>query len=404
VSKPAYAVRHSFARVDLWSGKPPLLPHLDLELTERCDNSCIHCYINLPQNDARAKARELTTSQWKDIIHQAAGLGALSLRFTGGEPLLRPDFAELYEYARRSGIRVILFTNARRITPQLADLFQRIPPLEKIEISVYGLHPQSYAAATCSRKGYFEFKRGLDLLLERQIPFIVKGAWLPNNRDETAEFETWAASLPWMEGPPSCIIPIELRARRDSPARNRIIRSLSPHPHLVAAIEQEHPGYREGMRQFSARFMRPRGRRLFTCGASQGGAVDAYGRFQPCLLLRDPQLSYDLRQGEDPGAGLKPGGLREALETHFPKLRQVQATNREYLKRCARCFLGGLCEQCPARSWPEHGTLDTPVEYHCQVAHAKARLLGLLGPGERAWEVEDWKARLLALQNDREVR
>ena len=72
----------------------------------------------------------------------------------------------------------------------------------------------------------------------------------------------------------------------------------------------------------------------------------------------------------------------------------MQATNPLYLERCARCFLHGLCEQCPAKSWMEHGTLDTPVEYLCQVAHAQARYLGLLEEGERAWEVPDWQQRL----------
>jgi hypothetical protein len=42
----------------------------------------------------------------------------------------------------------------------------------------------------------------------------------------------------------------------------------------------------------------------------------------------------------------------------------------------------------------EHGTLDTPVEYLCRVAHVKARHLGLLAKEEQAWEVEDWSHRL----------
>ena len=72
----------------------------------------------------------------------------------------------------------------------------------------------------------------------------------------------------------------------------------------------------------------------------------------------------------------------------------MRATNPDYLERCARCFLKGLCEQCPAKSWTEHGTLDTPVEYLCQVAHAQARYLGLLAEGEQAWEVADWRQRI----------
>ncbi|MEI8183897.1 MAG: hypothetical protein WCG29_14460, partial [Desulfomonile sp.] len=43
-----------------------------------------------------------------------------------------------------------------------------------------------------------------------------------------------------------------------------------------------------------------------------------------------------------------------ALEQSFPKLREIKASNPEYLARCAQCFLKGLCEQCPAKSWMEH--------------------------------------------------
>ncbi len=110
------------------------------------------------------------------------------------------------------------------------------------------------------------------------------------------------------------------------------------------------------------------------------------------MLLRDPQLSYDLRTGS----------LRDALTGFFPRCARSTANNPDYLERCARCFLHGLCEQCPGKSWSESGTLDTPVEYLCQVAHAQARYLNLLQNGENAWEVTNWQERLKMLQNDLE--
>ena len=124
-----------------WSNRQPLLRTLDIELTERCDNACIHCYINLPENDAKAAAAEMDTAFVKDILQQAAVLGALDVRFTGGEPLLREDFVELYLFARRLGLRVTLFTNARRITPELAQIMGRFIPGKPVEVTVYGMHP-----------------------------------------------------------------------------------------------------------------------------------------------------------------------------------------------------------------------------------------------------------------------
>jgi hypothetical protein len=72
----------------------------------------------------------------------------------------------------------------------------------------------------------------------------------------------------------------------------------------------------------------------------------------------------------------------------------MKAENTEYLRRCAVCFLKGLCEQCPSKSWMEYGTLGTTVEYPCDDAHVQARYLGMIGDQEQAWEVENWQERV----------
>jgi len=391
-SGEGYVLKRNLNREPLWQGKGPTLAHLDIELTERCNNACIHCCINLPMDDRLAQARELRTEQWQGILRQAADLGALSVRFTGGEPLLREDFQELYLYARRLGMKALLFTNARMITPPMADLLARVPPLEKIEITVYGLHAPSYEAVTRVPGSYAEFRRGVDLLLERKVPFVVKGAFLPPNGGELEEFIAWAATIPWMDEPPGYAMFFELRGRRDSELRNRLITGLRLTPEEgIALLTRNEESYRRGTVEFCQKFMRAPGDRLFTCGAGHGVCVDAYGALQLCMGVRDPALAYNLRQGS----------LREALTGVFPRLRELEASNPQYLEHCARCFLHGLCEQCPAKSWSEHGTLDTPVEYLCQIAHAQARHLGLLAEGERAWEVRDGRERVMKM--DKEV-
>ena len=385
MDKPSYVVTKDIQSANLFREKQPRLSRLDLELTERCNNACVHCYINLPANDVRARQRELNTEEWKNILRQAADLGALSVRLTGGEPLLREDFKELYLFTRRLGLKVMLFTNARLITQELADLFTRIPPLKKIEISVYGMRAESYDAVARAPGAYAEFKKGIELLLERQVPFVVKSVMLPANRAEMSEFEAWAATIPWMEREPTKISFLDLRARRDSATKNQRIRELRLTPEEGAGLMTRNgEAAQQEMAQFCSQFMSPPGNMLFTCGAGEIGCVDAYGMFQMCMALRHPEMVYDLKQGS----------LEEALNQVFPRWRETQASNPTYLERCGRCFLRGLCEQCPGKSWMEHGTLDTPVDYLCEVAHLRAYSLGLLQEGERAWEVADWKGRI----------
>ncbi len=376
------------------------LAALDIELTERCPNNCVHCCINLPVGDRAARARELSSAQLKAILTQAAELGCLQVRFTGGEPLIRPDFEELYLHARHLGMKVLLFTSARPLTPHLADLFARIPPLVTIEITVYGMTRESYEAATRAPGGFVQFQRGVNLLLERQVPFVVKAALLPQNRHELAAFEAWAQTIPWMTHPPRYAMNFDLRNRRDSVERNAELAALRLSPEAtLAMISRNDAEYQRHMAEFAAKFMGPPGDRLFNCGAcsERNGCVDAYGRLQPCMGIRAPELTVDLLEREPeaaPADATIPAGKLQAALAQFNALSELQATNPAYLARCARCFLKGFCEQCPAKSWAEHGTLDTPVEYLCALAHTQARYLGWLGPDEHSWEVEDWRERV----------
>ncbi|HNQ50755.1 MAG TPA: radical SAM protein [Candidatus Omnitrophota bacterium] len=372
-------------RAGLWVTSAPIISRLDIELTERCNNNCIHCYINLPANDPAAKRKELSTNALKNILKEAVSLGCMSVRFTGGEPLLRRDFEELYVFARRAGLKVLIFTNATLITPGLADLWARIPPLERIEVSMYGMEKKSYESVTRIEGSYAAARRGIRLLQRHRIPFSVKNALLPGNMHEQKAFDSWAKTIPWMDRSPGYSMFYYLRARRDDARKNERIRSLRLSPEKgLEVMAADKDSYIREMKQFCSKFMRPSGRVLFSCGAGCGGCVDAYGMLQPCMMLRHPDAVYDLKKGS----------LKHALEVFFPKLRKIKASNPEYLQRCAKCFLHGLCEQCPGQSWMEHATLDTPVEYHCRVAHAQARYLGLLEKDEYGWEVREWKKRI----------
>ena len=184
------------------------------------------------------------------------------------------------------------------------------------------------------------------MLRERHVPFVVKSALLPQNRSEISEFETWAATIPWMEDPPGYAVFLDLRARRDSEAKNRLIANLRLSPaEGLDAWTRRPQAYRKDMAEFCSKFMGAAGDRLFGCGAGSSGCVDAYGKYQLCMSLRHPDFVCDLRKGS----------LREALTVDFPRMLQKRAMDRQYLERCARCFIKGLCEQCPGKSWTEHG-------------------------------------------------
>lgn len=371
----------------LWQDKSPMLTSLDIELTERCNNNCIHCYINLPPHDADAANRELGTDEIRGILEEAASLGLLSVRFSGGEPLLREDFRDIYIFARKLGLKVTLFTNGTLITPDIAELFTCIPPLNKIEVTLYGMSKDTCESVTRIPGSFEAAFAGIDLLIEKQVPFIVKGTPIRHNKKDIEALDRWAGRIPWMEKSVSLVTSLYLRARHDSEKKNETIRKLRlPPDKSVGLVCRDEKKYFDELRLFASRFLKPAGNRLFSCGAGcGGGCIDAYGVFQLCMLLRHPETVYDL----------KTGSLKEAINDFFPKIREKEAaSSSEYPNRCALCFIKSLCGQCPGNAWMEHGTLDTPVDYLCDIAHWRAVHCGILDYGEKAWQVRNWQERI----------
>jgi MoaA/NifB/PqqE/SkfB family radical SAM enzyme len=227
--------------------KRTLCGQLDIELTERCNNNCIHCCINLPE-DAPARTREMDTAFLLEIVRQAADLGCLAVRFTGGEPLLRDDFADLYLSTRRLGMRVNVFTNGRLITPELASLFAKYPPGKPVEISVYGMHPGSYDTVSGRNGAFREFRRGVELLRKHGVRFVVKSCILPPNRADMEEFEQWMAGLDIGNSRPRYAMNYDLRSRRDDPVKNARIKKLRLSPEETVSVLVRAPHYFEEMR------------------------------------------------------------------------------------------------------------------------------------------------------------
>ncbi|MGA2422408.1 MAG: pyrroloquinoline quinone biosynthesis protein PqqE [Terriglobales bacterium] len=78
------------------------------EITHRCPLHCVYCSNPL---ELTSRREELTTADWLRVFGEAAALGVLHLHLTGGEPLARPDLAELIEGARKSRLYTNLITS-----------------------------------------------------------------------------------------------------------------------------------------------------------------------------------------------------------------------------------------------------------------------------------------------------
>jgi mycofactocin biosynthetic radical S-adenosylmethionine protein MftC len=84
---------------------------LTWELTYACNLACIHCL----SSSGRRDPAELTTAEVLGLVDQFAALQVFYVNIGGGEPMIRPDFYELLDYATSSGVGVKFSTNGSRI-------------------------------------------------------------------------------------------------------------------------------------------------------------------------------------------------------------------------------------------------------------------------------------------------
>src|SRR5271156_2994312 len=146
---------------------------VSIEVTRRCPLECLHCYNNLPMNDAGARSQELTLAEHCKLLDELSAAGCLWLCYTGGEIFARKDFLDIYTEAKKRGFIITLFTNGTMITPKVADHLVKYPPFS-IEITLYGATRETYEALTRVPGSFDRCRKGISVLLERGLPLKLK--------------------------------------------------------------------------------------------------------------------------------------------------------------------------------------------------------------------------------------
>jgi radical SAM protein with 4Fe4S-binding SPASM domain len=365
----SFVSKTSMPKFELWDKladkRVPL--SFDLEITARCNNACRHCYINLPAGDLDARKKELSLTEIEDIASQAVDLGALWCLISGGEPLLREDFVDIYIALKQKGLLISVFTNACLVTEKHVALFKKYPPRD-LEVTVYGITAETYERVTQRPGSYAAFQHGLDLLLQNKLKVRLKAMALRSNLAELPAIAAFCREYTsdYFRFDPF----LHLRYDQD-PGRNEEIKAERLSPEEIITIEQGDDERARALEKDCGRLIAPEYEgtlcdHLFHCGAGNRSFAISYdGIFRLCDDLWHPDCTYDLRQGK----------LAYAWNELVPRVRAIRSDSPSFLERCRRCPIINLCLWCPAHAHLECGQMDGWNEYFCQVAHSRAEAI-----------------------------
>jgi radical SAM protein with 4Fe4S-binding SPASM domain len=320
-----------------------------LELTYRCNLRCVHCYLAGHEVRQKQQSREMSTAKMLSLLDEITEAGCLNLLITGGEPLLREDFPEIYRHAKEKGLLVTVFSNGTLITEKVIELFRDYPPLE-VEISIYGATAGTYEKITRVRGSFEKCMSGIKRLLDSNIKVNLKTILMTMNSHELfqmqnvakevgARFRFDAAISPCINGDKA---PLDLR--------------VSPEE----AIEKEFADPKR-VRLWKKYFEGIGGRiladDLYGCGAGVTGFhIDPSGSLQPCMMTLD--IQHDLSES----------GFLAGWHDIISHIRGKKAAPEFACRGCEKI---NLCGYCPAFFRLENGTENARSDYICKMGHLR---------------------------------
>jgi radical SAM protein with 4Fe4S-binding SPASM domain len=294
-------------------------------------------------------------------------MGTLACLITGGEPLLRRDFEDIYLSLKRKGLLVSVFTNATIITTEHIKLFREYPPRD-MEVTVYGVTKETYESVSQIPGSFSAFMKGLDSLIESGIRVRLKAMAMRSNVHELPQISKFCRekTKDFFRFDPL----LHLRFDRDEKL-NAIIRAERLSPEEIVVIEKADNERFDSLMKNCDKLIFPTAPihncdHIFRCGAGNWSFSISYnGLFRPCSSLWHPECVYDLKHGS----------LKEAWEKFIPTILDKKSQRRELHEKCGRCNVINLCLWCPAHAYLETGELDLPVDSFCEIAHARAAMI-----------------------------
>ena len=161
------------------------------ELTPRCNLNCKMCYVHMTSEEQKLVAKELTKEQWISLGKEAVEAGMIYLLLTGGEPLLRPDFQEIYKTLLEMGLIITINTNGTLITPEIAEFFYYHRP-EKVNITLYGSSDDTYEKLCGNSKGFEAAIKGIRLLKNKGIRVNINTTFTKLNEKDLEQIVAFA--------------------------------------------------------------------------------------------------------------------------------------------------------------------------------------------------------------------
>jgi AdoMet-dependent heme synthase len=324
---------------------------LHLDLTYRCNERCVHCYLD--HNDHG----EMTTEEIKRVLAEAAEAGTFYLTLSGGEPMLRKDFAEILAHAHKLTFATKIKTNGTLITPQMAQLLLE-NGVHEVQISVYSHRAEVHDDITKLPGSFERSIRAIKTLRAAGLNVVIATPLMRANLSDYPAVQVLASELgvPFTFDP--TITPMidgdqgVLEHRLEASDLHNLFRDASLVGDVAEFCKPPAPADAELLESVP-------------CSAGHSSVyVSPYGELFPCVQF--PVSCGNVRK-------------QPFLEIwqNSPKLNEIRDIRLKDLT-CSSCEMLSGCTRCPGLAYME-GDMRGPSSADCTKSMAKLEPGAVLG-------------------------
>ena len=327
----------------------------NFELTSRCNFNCPMWYVHMTTSQIKESGkRELTKDEWLNIARDAKDRGMIFVLLTGGEPLVREDFFDIYQGMKAMGLYISINTNGSLLSGETLDKFITDPPF-RFNISLYGGSNETYRKM-CGLPKYNEVKDNIRKLRKAGIDVSLNLSITPFNCEDIEQIYKDAVELDVNVKATSYMYPsIRVNGEKYGCNNRLSAKQAAKYSVLWDKIRFSDKDFSQRALNMSKLIVERDGCPIETdCGVTCRAGSSSFwmtwdGRMLPCGMMIEP-VTYPLEVG---------------FNKAWDQLREYTSKIKSPSK-CISCLYKNVCDVCASVCYCETGKFDEVSDYVCE--------------------------------------
>lgn len=335
----------------------PRITVIQFELTSKCNERCIHCYI---PNGKKDTGINMPVSKVKSILDEFAAMNGLAVTLSGGEALMHNGLADILRYCRDKDLQITLLSNLVLLRDDLIPVLKETN-VSLVQVSLYSMDRDIHDQIT-SRRGSFEKTvSAIKKLHKANVPVQIACPEMKANRHSYKDVMLFAQSLN-MKSQTDFIMMARADLDKDNLA-NRL--SIAETEELLRDIVDYDVDYKTMVKK-----LRPKSsdRESFLNGPMCGAGLNdiciaANGDVYPCAGWQSMVVGNVYRD------------TLNRIWHNSSKLNEIRKVTRKDFPQCIDCEARNYCAICMVRNYNENnGDMFKVSKHFCDVAFLNKRI------------------------------